>query len=101
MAQQVKNPTSIYEDEGLIPGLTQWVKGSGIEVSRGGSDPELPWLLCRLAAAAPIRPLLWELPHAADAALNSQKKRKKVKTLTARESWVTDRDHTFPPHQPK
>ena len=26
MAQWVKNPTSIYVDEGLIPGLAQWVK---------------------------------------------------------------------------
>ena len=26
MAKQVKNPTSICEDEGSIPGLTQWVK---------------------------------------------------------------------------
>ena len=26
MAQQLKNPTSIHEDEGLVPGLTQWVK---------------------------------------------------------------------------
>ena len=26
VAQQVKNPTSIHEDEGSIPGLTQWVK---------------------------------------------------------------------------
>ena len=31
MAQQVKNPTSTQEDEGRIPGLTQWVK-----------DPALP-----------------------------------------------------------
>ena len=26
VAQQVKNPTSIHEDAGPIPGLTQWVK---------------------------------------------------------------------------
>ena len=26
MAQQLTNPTSIHEDEGLIPSLTQWVK---------------------------------------------------------------------------
>ena len=31
VAQQVKNPTSIHEDSGLIPGLSKWVK-----------DPALP-----------------------------------------------------------
>ena len=29
----VMNPTRIYEDMGLIPGLTQWVKGSGVAMS--------------------------------------------------------------------
>ena len=26
VAQRVKNPTSIHEDEALIPGLAQWVE---------------------------------------------------------------------------
>ena len=35
MAQQVKNPTRIQEDVGLIPGLAPWVKGSSVAVSCG------------------------------------------------------------------
>ena len=34
VAQQFTNPTSIHEDGGLIPGLSQWVK-----------DPGLPWVV--------------------------------------------------------
>ena len=26
VVQQIKNPTSIHEEVGLIPGLTQWVR---------------------------------------------------------------------------
>ena len=42
---------------------------------RSGSDPLL-WLWCRSAAAAPIRPLAWELSYATGAALKSKKEKK-------------------------
>ena len=53
MAQQVKNSTSIHEDIGLIPGLTQLrtsiAMGCGVGC-RLGSDLALLWLWCRLTA---------------------------------------------------
>ena len=60
-ASAVMNLTSTHEDVGLIPGLAQWVKDSGIAVSCGvghrrGSNLVLLWLWCRLAATALIRP---------------------------------------------
>jgi len=83
VAQQVKNTTRIHEDTGLILGLTQWVKGSSIATSCGishrcSSDPAWLWLWlwCRPAAAAPIRPLAWELPYASGVALKSKLKTK-------------------------
>ena len=64
MAHQVKNTTSFHEGADLIPGLIQWIKGSGIAAScsvgcRHGSDQALLWLWLwhRPAAAAPIRSL--------------------------------------------
>ena len=49
---------------------------------RCGSDPELLWLWCKLAAIAQIRPLAWEPPYAMGAALKSKKKQKtKNKTM--------------------
>ena len=73
MAQWVKNLTSIRNNVGSIPGLTQWVKGSGIAAScsaghRCGSGLVLLWLWHRPAVVAPIRPLAWELPYASGAA---------------------------------
>ena len=68
MAQWLMNPTGNHEVVGSIPALAQWVK-----------DPVLLWLWCRLAAAALIRPLAWELPHAVGAALEKAKRQKKKK----------------------
>ena len=53
------NPTSFHGDTGLIAGLDQWDKGSGVALSCGvgrrrGSDPELLWQWCRSAAVALI-----------------------------------------------
>ena len=41
---------------------------------RRGLDPTLLWLWHRPAAIAPIRPLAWEPPHAAGAALEKTDK---------------------------
>ena len=44
---------------------------------RHGSDPTSPWLWCRPAAVAQIRPPAWELPYAEGAALKRKKKKEK------------------------
>ena len=44
---------------------------------RHGLDPVLLWLWHRLAAAALIQPLAWELPYAMGVSLKSKNKQKK------------------------
>ena len=68
VAQWVTNLTRIHEDEGSIPGLTV---SCGIG-HRCRLDLVLLWLWCRPAAAAPIRPLAWELPYATGSSLESK-----------------------------
>ena len=46
---------------------------------RHGSDLTLLWLWARLAAAALIQPLAWELSYAVGAALKRKKRKKKKK----------------------
>ena len=49
---------------------------------RRGLDLAWLWLWCRLVAVAPIRPLAWEPPYAAGAALKRQKTKTKTKNST-------------------
>ena len=86
------NPTSIHEDVGSIPGLTQWVKESGIAVSCGvgcrrGLDPALLWLWCRLAAVTLIGPLACEVPYVTGAALKTKSKTKLLSPVAAKLPW--------------
>ena len=53
---------------------------------RYGLDLALLWLWCRPVATAPIRPLVWEHPHAAGMALKRQNKPNKQKYFCTLES---------------
>ena len=67
---------------GSIPDLAQWVKDLAVNHGiglKGSSDLVLPWLWPRLAAAALIQLLAWELPYAAGVVLKKKTKQKNKK----------------------
>ena len=81
----------------MIPGFDLWVQDPSLlscDVRcRHGLDPVLLWLWRRLAAAAPIWPLAWELPYATGAALKKEKTRKKnleKVNLEELNLWIND-----------
>jgi len=56
---------------------------------RRGSDPALLWLWCRPVAIAPIGPLAWESPYAAEAAQEIAKRQKKKRMWEATSTGQT------------
>ena len=57
----------------LLSGLRSGIDASCDIGCRCGSHPALLSLWCRLAAAAPIHPLAWELPYAVGVAVKRKK----------------------------
>ena len=78
MAQQFKNPTSMHENAGLIPGLTQWVRDLALpQAAAYVADMAQIWHCCGCGIGwpVPIRPLAWEPPYAVGVALKKKKKK--------------------------
>ena len=62
-----------------------------------GSNPVLLWLWCRLAAAAPIKPLVWELPYATSVVLKKKFNKVCAKKENANDVKVSGNSLSFIP----
>ena len=71
----VLNPTSIVEDVGLIPGLSQWVKVQHrCELWHRSQMRLRSEMAVAVAATALIQPLAWEPPYAMGLVLKRKSK---------------------------
>ena len=100
VAQWIKNLTSIHKDVGLIPGLGQGVKRSGVAISCGvdhryGSDLVLLWLRCKPAAITWTGPLAWELPHTLGGAALKKSSPPKTKTKNKTNKKIYKTNNSF------
>ena len=89
----VIKPSSIHEDAGLIPALTQWIKdpvlpSAVVQVADTPRIQHCLWLWHRLAATAPIQPLAWDPPYAVGEALKRQKNKIYATNITTRSLWM-------------
>ena len=76
VSQCIKNPASIHEDAGSIPGLTE-LRIQYLPQAVVSAAGAWMWLWCRWAAAAQIQPLAQELSYAAGASLKKERERKR------------------------
>ena len=90
------NPTSIHEDVGLVPGLTQWLSIQHCHELWCGLQMRLRSRVAVAVASAGScssdAPLAWELPYAAGVAL---KLKKKKKNLTQKQILIYQEEATF------
>ena len=82
---------------GLIPGLTQWVKGSGIAVSCGIGHRQHGAQAA--VAVALIWPLAWEFAYATGVALKSKKKKLYLKIVDSIFAINLSFNHILPFYQ--
>ena len=85
MAQQVRNPTSIHEDVGSIPGFSLSELKDSVLLRAAVYVADAAWIQCGCGVGWQlqlIQPLAPQLPRASGAALKSSPPPKKISKLT-------------------